>query len=132
MADEISNMLDEEINTGFEKIKDMTPGSDEHMRAVQTYERLYKLRQEDIAKEREFMDRSERSAVDEQERQVKHKQQFWDRVMNCLDVGVKIAGIAVPAVIYAVFMDRGYKFEETGTYTSQNMKGLMGWYKPKK
>lgn len=132
MTDEISNMLDEEIKTGFEKIKTLTPGSDEHTKAVQTYERLYKLRQEDIAKDREFMDRSERSAVDEQERQIKHKQQFWDRVLTVLDVGVKIAGIAVPAAIYAVFMDRGYKFEETGTYTSQNMKGLMGWYKPKK
>jgi len=132
MADEISNMLDEEIKSEMKKIKELTPGSDEHTKAVQTCERLYKLRQEDISKDREFMERSERSAIDEQERQVKHKQQFWDRIMNGLEIGVKIAGIVIPAAVYCVFMDRGYKFEETGTYTSQNMKGLMGWYKPKK
>lgn len=132
MANEIEDMLDEEIASGFTKIKEMTPGTNEHTTAVQALERLYKLRQEDIAKNREFMEKSERSVDDEREREVKHKQMIWERIRDGLDIAVKVGAFVVPALVYCVYMDRGYKFEETGTYTSPTMKGLMSWYKPKK
>ena len=52
-----------------------------------------------------------------------------DRVLNVL---VKLTEIGVPAVIYNVWMKRGFEFEQTGTYCSNTFKNLIGKFRPGK
>jgi hypothetical protein len=47
-------------------------------------------------------------------------------------LGIEIIGIGLPLIFYASWMRRGFKFEETGTYTSTTFKGLFNRFKPTK
>ena len=49
-----------------------------------------------------------------------------DRVLNVL---VKLTEIGVPAIVYNVWMKRGFEFEETGTYCSNTFKNLFSKFK---
>ena len=51
-------------------------------------------------------------------------------IQNVLKQGVEIAAIVVPVVFYGVWMKRGFKFEEEGTFTSNTFKGLISKFKP--
>lgn len=52
-----------------------------------------------------------------------------DRIIKVLVDG---ATILVPIIFYNVWMNRGFKFEETGTYTSNTFKNLFSKFKPGK
>lgn len=49
-----------------------------------------------------------------------------------LKVVIDGAAVIIPAVIYNVWMKRGFEFEENGTYTSNTFRNLFGRYKPTK
>jgi hypothetical protein len=57
------------------------------------------------------------------------KADVWDRYLK---LGIEIIGIGLPLIFYASWMRRGFKFEETGTYTSTTFKGLFNRFKPTK
>lgn len=46
------------------------------------------------------------------------------------DVCIKSAEIIVPIMFYSIWMRKGLKFEETGTFTSQTFKGLINRFRP--
>lgn len=52
-----------------------------------------------------------------------------DRIIKVLVDGVTII---VPVIFYNVWMKKGFKFEETGTYCSNTFKNLIGKFKPTK
>jgi hypothetical protein len=52
-----------------------------------------------------------------------------DRIIKVLVDG---ATVIVPIIFYNVWMNRGFKFEETGTFTSNTFKNLFGKFKPTK
>lgn len=41
-----------------------------------------------------------------------------------------IGSVVGPLVFYSIWMDRGFRFEEEGTYTSQTFKGLTNKFSP--
>ena len=47
---------------------------------------------------------------------------------------VAIAGaeLLIPLMFYGIWMRKGFKFEETGTYTSTTFKGLINRFRPTK
>ena len=47
-------------------------------------------------------------------------------------LGLEAAGIILPLAFYAVWMKKGFKFEETGIYTSTTFRGLFNRFKPTK
>lgn len=47
-------------------------------------------------------------------------------------VGMAAAELLLPLMFYAVWMRRGFRFEENGTYTSQTFRGLFSRFKPTK
>jgi len=49
-----------------------------------------------------------------------------------IKIGLGVLEIGVPAALYAVFMNKGFKFEETGTYTSATLKNMFGRLKANK
>ena len=42
------------------------------------------------------------------------------------------AAVVLPVILYNVWMKRGFEFEETGTYTSNTFKNIIGKFKPTK
>lgn len=45
-------------------------------------------------------------------------------------LGLDVAGLIVPIIFYGIWMGRGLKFEETGTFTSTTFRGLFNRFKP--
>lgn len=66
---------------------------------------------------------------DEQFKQRQLKDLAADRYVK---IGVAAAELVLPLIFYGVWMKKGLKFEETGTYTSQTFKNLFNRFKPTK
>ena len=47
-------------------------------------------------------------------------------------VGIAAAELMVPLIFYGIWMRKGFKFEETGTYTSKTFTGLINRFRPTK
>lgn len=126
---EIRDLLEEEIKSEFEKLKTLTPGSKEHSEAVDGVVKLYKLNIEETENDRAFnlkCDESTNAAIDLGLREAQAQN---DRLNRYLRVGVEAAGVVLPLMFYGIWMKRGFKFEETGTFTSQTFKGLINKFR---
>lgn len=47
-------------------------------------------------------------------------------------VGIAAAELLIPLMFYGIWMWKGFKFEETGTYTSTTFRGLFNRFRPTK
>lgn len=101
MKNEIKMALKLEILRELEKLKTLDPKSEEYKKVVDNLETLVKLYNGD------------------------------DTVFKWSKLGVEVAGVILPLTLYAVFLGRGFKFEETGAYVSKTFMNLIGQIKPK-
>lgn len=127
--EKIRNLLDEEIEAEFGSLESLTFGSKEHLTATENLATLYKLK---IEEAKIAMDFTEKAANREREEQFKKEQlaeQFKDRYFR---LGMSAAELILPLMFYAVWMHRGFKFEENGTYTSTTFRGLFNRFRPTK
>ena len=53
-----------------------------------------------------------------------------DIVISVVKIGVEVIAIALPIMHNNSWMKRGFKFEETGTYTSNTFKNMFSKFKP--
>lgn len=141
MDEEIRKALANEILSEFEDLKNLEAGSKEQQMAVENVAKLYKLGLEEsksdadwdeICNRRTAETKREQNELDKQEREEQFKkdqleEQKKDRYFR---LGVEAAGIILPMMFYAVWMKRGFKFEETGTYTSTTFRGLFNRFRP--
>lgn len=132
----IDELLSEEIAAQIQALSELDSGSKEKSAAVDDLTKLYKLRIEenksvwdaDEKYNRRMMDNE--SSTDEKsfkERQI--AEQVKDRYFR---VGIAAAELLIPLMCYGVWMNKGFKFEETGTYTSSTFKGLINRFRPTK
>ena len=132
----IEELLNEEIAAQIQSLSELDSGSKEKSAAVDDLTKLYKLRIEenksvwdaDEKYNRRMMDNE--SSTDEKsfkERQI--AEQVKDRYFR---VGIAAAELLIPLMCYGVWMNKGFKFEETGTYTSSTFKGLINRFRPTK
>lgn len=126
---EIRDLLEEEIRSEFGKLSTLNLGSKEHSEAIDSVVKLYKLNIEETENEREFVRKSDESTNADIELRLKETQARDDRLNRYLRVGVEAAGVVLPLVFYGIWMRRGFKFEETGTFTSQTFKGLINKFR---
>ena len=47
-------------------------------------------------------------------------------------LGISAAELILPLMFYGIWMNRGFKFEKDGTYTSQTFRSLFSRFKPTK
>jgi hypothetical protein len=141
MDEEIKNLLEKEIKDEIQNISALESGSHEKSSAINDLATLYKLRIEETRTDwdvdekynRRIMDNEQRqseAASREREERLREGQlveQVKDRYFR---FGVEAAGIILPLIFYAAWMKRGFKFEETGTYTSTTFRGLFGRFRP--
>lgn len=111
MTESVREQLEKEIAKEFEDLSLIQPGSEEHTAATESLAKLYKLK------------------IDEDRSTIERKEKQEDRWVK---LGMASAELVLPLVFYATWMRRGFKFEETGAFTSQTFKGLISRFRPTK
>ena len=129
MDEEIRKLLEEEIKAEIRDLSTLEPGSKEKSTAIEDLAKLYKLRIEETKNEWDFSEKYYTREGDKQLKKDQLEEQVRDRYFR---LGVEAAGIILPLIFYATWMKRGFKFEETGTYTSTTFRGLFNRFKPTK
>ena len=129
MDEEIRDLLGEVIKTEIRNLSTLEPGSKEKSTAIEDLAKLYKLRIEETKNEWDFSEKYDAREGDKQLKKDQLEEQVKDRYFR---LGVEAAGIILPLIFYAIWMKRGFKFEETGTYTSTTFRSLFNRFKPTK
>lgn len=106
--------LDDEIQDLLENLEDLEADGEEYAKTTKYLDTLYRLKIEE-----------EKTKSDIEE----NKNQRKFRVIGYVLEG---AGIVLPLIFYGKWMKRGFKFEETGTFTSKTFTGLQRFFKPTK
>lgn len=121
MNEKTKDLLEDEICKEIQALSEMNIGTESKASAIDDLTKLYKLKIEESKTE-----------TDCWENEIKEKQlkeQVKDRYFR---TGTAVAEILLPLMLYAVFMCKGFKFEETGTYTSTTFRNLLMRFKPTK
>ena len=154
MSENIKELLNEEIAAEIQAISSLDSGSEEKSKAIEDLAKLYRLRIEETKSELDAEDKRSRrtleseanvreneikkSQLDEQikadvqDEQYKRSQldeQVKDRYFK---LGIAAAELLIPIMFYGILMRKGFKFEETGTYTSTTFRGLFNRFRPTK
>lgn len=154
MGENIKDLLNEEIAAEIQAISSLDSGSEEKSKAIEDLAKLYRLRIEETKSELDAEDKRSRrtleseanvreneikkSQLDEQikadvqDEQYKRSQldeQVKDRYFK---LGIATAELLIPLMFYGIWMRKGFKFEETGTYTSTTFRGLFNRFRPTK
>ena len=129
MDEEIKKLLEEEIKTEIRDLSTLEAGSKEKSTAIEDLAKLYRLRIEETRNEWDFNEKYESRDSDIQFKKDQLEEQVKDRYFR---LGVEAASIILPLIFYAAWMKRGFRFEETGTYTSTTFRGLFNRFKPTK
>lgn len=154
MSENIKELLNEEIAAEIQAISSLDSGSEEKSKAIEDLAKLYRLRIEETKSELDAEDKRSRrtleseanvreneikkSQLDEQikadvqDEQYKRSQldeQVKDRYFK---LGIAAAELLIPIMFYGIWRRKGFKFEETGTYTSTTFRGLFNRFRPTK
>ena len=154
MSENIKELLNEEIAAEIQAISSLNSGSEEKSKAIEYLAKLYRLIIEETKSELDAEDKRSRrtleseanvreneikkSQLDEQikadvqDEQYKRSQldeQVKDRYFK---LGIAAAELLIPLMFYGIWMRKGFKFEETGTYTSTTFRGLFNRFRPTK
>ena len=154
MGENIKELLNEEIAAEIQAISSLDSGSEEKSKAIEDLAKLYRLRIDETKSELDAEDKRSRrtleseasvreneikkSQLDEQikadvqDEQYKRSQldeQVKDRYFR---LGIAAAELLIPLMFYGIWMRKGFKFEETGTYTSTTFRGLFNRFRPTK
>lgn len=149
---EIKSMLDEVIEAEITRLGSLESDGEKKSEAIKNLTALHKLRIDEIKAKTEADEKRLRRAMDSKqhraelalkERQVDgdetartNEEQLKQHQLNDLvidryvKIGVATAELVLPLVFYGVWMSKGLKFEETGTFTSQTFKNLFNRFKP--
>ena len=129
-------ILENAITAEFGRLKGLDPGSKEYIDTVEAITKLYKTRMDEVKLDRDlendYLEKQHAAEIQEKEDQFRRDQleeQVKDRYFK---IGMGTAELLVPLIFYAAWMKKGFKFEETGTFTSTTFRGLFGKFKPTK
>ena len=152
--EQLKDLLSEEIKTQIQDLSKLDPGSAEKSKAVDDLATLYKLKIDETKMELDFDEKQARRKMDKEnrlkddalkEQQLKdensvrehdeliRKEQLAEQVKDrYIRLGIAAAEIILPLIFYSKWMKKGFKFEETGTFTSTTFRGLFNRFRPTK
>lgn len=132
----IKELLSEEIAEEIQALSTLEAGSKEKSTAIEDLTKLYKLRIEENKSEWEADEKYNRRVMedeantrDDELKQIQITEQVKDRYFR---LGIAAAELMIPLMFYGIWMKKGFKFEETGTYTSTTFRGLFNRFRPTK
>lgn len=132
----IKELLSEEIAEEIQALSTLEAGNKEKSTAIDDLTKLYKLRIEESKSEWEADEKYNRRVMedeantrDDELKQTQIAEQVKDRYFR---LGIAAAELMIPLMFYGIWMKKGFKFEETGTYTSTTFRGLFNRFRPTK
>ena len=129
MGEENRSLLEEEIKAEIKRLGSLESGSQEHATAVDSLTKLYKLKLEEDKNTYERLDKIENREIDQESKTAQMAESVKDRYFR---FGMAAAELVLPLMFYGVWMKRGFKFEQDGTFTSQTFRGLFSRFRPTK
>lgn len=129
MGEENRSLLEEEIKAEIKHLGSLESGSQEHTTAVDSLTKLYKLKLEEDKNTYERLDKIENREIDQESKTAQMAESVKDRYFR---FGMAAAELVLPLMFYGVWMRRGLKFEQDGTFTSQTFRGLFSRFRPTK
>lgn len=134
MEDNIRDLLSGEISREIQALSSLNAGSKEKSTAIDDLAKLYKLRIEESKNDWEYDEKYNRRVMeeeagtrDEEMKRTQLSEQIKDRYFR---LGIAAAELMIPLMFYGIWMKKGFKFEETGTYTSTTFRGLFNRFRP--
>lgn len=129
MGEENRSLLEEEIRAEIKRLGSLESGSQEHTTAVDSLTKLYKLKLEEDKNTYERLDKIENREIDQESKTAQMAESVKDRYFR---FSMAAAELVLPLMFYGVWMRRGFKFEQDGTFTSQTFRGLFSRFRPTK
>ena len=127
MSEDIRELLDNEITDEIKQLSTLTLGSKEHSEAIDGLAKLYRLVIDESKTRLEYQEKVDQATYDDQ---FKWKQLRSEELGRYIRYGIDAAGIILPLIFYAAWMRQGFRFEETGTFTSKTFQGLFSKFRP--
>lgn len=129
--DEIRDQLEEQIKKLDAKIAAMDPGTPEYKSAMAAYAELNDTYLKYVDRDREFAIQSDKDANYEREFAMKQEIARDEKWRNWVKVGGELLIGGLTLLGYCFFTNRGFEFEQTGVYTSDEQKSNRHFWKPK-
>ena len=121
--------LEKVIAEEISNLSTLERGSQEKSAAIDDLAALYKLKIEENKFKLDYIERQESTKRDEEFKNKQLEEQVKDRYFR---VGIAAAELILPLIFYAAWMKKGFKFEETGAYTSTTFRNLFNRFRPTK
>lgn len=118
----IESLLHTEIESEFEKLSTMEPGSEKYRTTV---DGLSKLMDKAIEIEKVDIDCKDKAAARESEQLLKEQQMKDEKKDRIVKNIIGAAGVVLPLVVTIWGTKVSLKFEETGTITTQMGRGFI-------
>lgn len=129
MIDEaLKEDLELELAHAFEKLANMTPGTDEYSDAVTSAVKLYDLRIEQFKAEQAFKDEAEKAEKETQQREEDLKQKKLDRIIG---IATEVGKVGASAFLTTAWIKSVLQYETNGVVTSKIFGPLMRLILPK-
>lgn len=129
---EIKSMLDDAIEHELQGVESLASGTGERSAAIKDLATLHKLRIEEIKAQAEVDEKKEHDADHVREEEYRKLQARDQKIDRWLRVGTEVGNLVLPLICYGIWMNKGFKFEETGSFTSTTFKNLLNRFKPTK
>lgn len=130
-ADADRKIKDEQFKAELDlKTRQITGDSADHELKEKQFEAETTHQKAELALKERELNSKDADRTREEELQIRQaRDQMIDR---CMKTGVAIGELVLPLVFYGIWMNRGFKFEESGSFTSTTFKNLLNRFRPTK
>lgn len=116
---ELKEKLDKELERELGELEGLELGSDQMQKAAATIEMMHKLRMNEIGSDRDLEVKKAELEAKEKELALETKKAKDAKVIAFIGSGITLGTFAVKLVNDNLWMAKGFKFEETGTFCSK-------------
>lgn len=121
---ELKEKLNKELERELGELEGLELGSDQMQKAAATIEMMHKLRMNEIGSDRDLEVKKAELEAKEKELALETKKAKDAKVIAFVGTGVTLGTFAVKLVNDNLWMAKGFKFEETGTFCSKVFAGI--------
>lgn len=116
---ELKEKLNKELERELGELEGLELGSDQMQKAAATIEMMHKLRMNEVNSDRDLEVKKAELEAKEKELTLETKKAKDAKVIAFVGSGITLGTFAVKLVNDNLWMAKGFKFEETGTFCSK-------------
>ena len=117
--DTVKSKIEKELERQLDRISELEPGTDAMDKAIKNVSDLHKLRVEEDKATVTFAGDIESRAIEREKLEVERKKARTTLIASVLSTAATVGMFAVGMTNNNIWLARGFKFEETGIYTSK-------------